>query len=212
MAQSTGTNLHASFLLFLAAALLLAITPGPGIFYVAARTLAGGRGEGVASVGGNALGGMVHVLAGALGVSALVMASANAFTLLKFAGALYLIWLGIKTFRDARVAAPLEETATGVRKAFIDGIAVEAFNPKTAAFFLAFIPQFIDPAHGIAAQFVLLGTLSVLLNSSVDAIVVLTASRARASLSNRPHIVRRLRQSSGIAMCGLGIGLALAKR
>jgi threonine/homoserine/homoserine lactone efflux protein len=204
--------MHASFLLFLVAALILAITPGPGIFYVAARTLAGGRGEGMASVAGNGLGGMVHVLAGALGVSALVMASAEGFTLLKFAGALYLIWLGIKTFRDAKAAAPLEESATGVRKAFVDGIAVETFNPKTAAFFLAFIPQFIDPAHGIAAQFALLGTLSVLLNSSVDAIVVLTAARARSSLSNRPHIVRRLRQASGVAMCSLGVGLALAKR
>jgi threonine/homoserine/homoserine lactone efflux protein len=204
--------MHASSTLFLAAALLLAVTPGPGIFYVAARTLAGGRGEGMASVAGNALGGMVHVFAGALGVSALVMASAEAFTVLKYAGALYLVWLGIKTFRDARLAAPLKETATGTSKAFRDGVAVEAFNPKTAAFFLAFIPQFIDPAHGIALQFVVLGTLSVLFNSSVDAVVVLTASRARASLSNRPHIVRRLRQSSGVAMCGLGVGLALAKR
>ena len=204
--------MHASLVLFLAAALLLAVTPGPGIFYVAARTLAGGRGEGMASVGGNALGGMVHVFAGALGVSALVMASAEAFTVLKYAGALYLVWLGVKTFRDARLAAPLEEAATGTRKAFVDGVAVEAFNPKTAAFFLAFIPQFIDPAHGIALQFVMLGSLSVTLNSTVDAVVVLTASRARSSLSNRPHIVRRLRQSSGVAMCGLGVGLALAKR
>jgi threonine/homoserine/homoserine lactone efflux protein len=201
-----------SFLLFFAAALLLAVTPGPGIFYVAARTLAGGRSEGFASVAGNALGGMVHVIAGALGVSALVMASANAFTVLKFAGALYLVWLGIKTFRDARNAAPLEESATGARKAFIDGIAVEAFNPKTAAFFLAFIPQFIDPAHGIALQFILLGTTSVFLNSSVDALVVLTAARARTGLTQRPHVIRRLRQSSGLAMCGLGVGLALAKR
>lgn len=201
-----------SFLLFLAAAALLAITPGPGIFYVAARTLAGGRAEGFASVAGNALGGMAHVLAGALGVSALVMASANAFTVLKFAGALYLVWLGIKTFREARVAEPLEESASGTRKAFIDGIAVEAFNPKTAAFFLAFIPQFIDPVHSIAVQFMLLGAISVFLNSVVDALVVLSASRARHTLIQRPQIVRRLRQSSGVAMCGLGIGLAFTRR
>src|SRR5205814_741873 len=123
--------------------------------------------------------------------SALVMASANAFMVLKFAGALYLVWLGIKTFRDARNAAPLEESATGVRKAFIDGIAVEAFNPKTAAFFLAFIPQFIDPAHSIALQFILLGTTSVFLSSSVDALVVLTAARARAGLTQRPRVIRR---------------------
>jgi threonine/homoserine/homoserine lactone efflux protein len=107
----------------------------------------------------------------------------------------------------------LQEAATPTHdRAFRDGVLVEALNPNTAAFFIAFIPQFIDPAHGIALQFAMLGTLSLLLNSTVDAVVVLTASRARSSLSNRPHIVRRLRQSSGVAMCGLGIGLAFARR
>ena len=88
-----------TFLLFLAAALVVAITPGPGVFYIVARTLAGGRAEGLASSVGLGLGGLVHVFAGALGISALFMASAEAFTLLKMAGALYLIWLGLKTRR-----------------------------------------------------------------------------------------------------------------
>src|SRR5690349_6354849 len=96
-----------SFLLFLAAALLVAITPGPGILYIAARTLAGGRTEGLASSVGLGLGGLVHVIAGAAGLSALVMASAEAFTVLKLAGGVYLIWLGFKTWREARIAQPI---------------------------------------------------------------------------------------------------------
>src|SRR5215467_8895919 len=129
-----------TFLLFLAAALLVAITPGPGIFYIVARTLAGGRTEGLASSLGLGLGGLVHVLGGALGVSALIMTSAEAFTALKIAGAAYLIWLGVKTWREARIVVPAEVLTTGARRTFREGIVVEALNPKTAAFFLAFIP------------------------------------------------------------------------
>jgi len=131
-----------SAFLFLAAALVVAITPGPGIFYIVARTLAGGRTEGLASSVGLGLGGLVHVFAGAVGLSALVMASAKAFTLLKVAGGLYLVWLGIKTWREARVIEPSDVPTTGARRAFREGIVVEALNPKTAAFFLAFIPQY----------------------------------------------------------------------
>src|SRR5690348_8075560 len=144
-------------LIFLAAALPLAITPGPGIFYVAARTLAGGRTEGLASSVGLGLGGLVHVFAGAVGISTLVMASAEAFALLKITGALYLIWLGLKTWRGARVCAPTAVKTTGARRAFREGIVVEALNPKTAAFFLAFIPQFVDASANVAMQFIFLG-------------------------------------------------------
>ena len=140
-----GTN----FPLFLLAALVIAAVPGPGIFYVAARTLSGGKRAGIASTFGTALGGLVHVIAGGLGVSAIILASAELFTALKFAGALYLVWLGIKTFREARDLLPQQAIARSVRKrAFREGVLVEALNPKTAAFFLAFIPQFVDPAGG----------------------------------------------------------------
>src|SRR5947209_5275198 len=101
--------MQTSYLWFLAAASILAITPGPGLFYVAARTLAGGRAEGVASSFGTGLGGLVHVVAGAFGVSAIVLASAELFTALKLLGAMYLVWLGIRTFvtarRDSQAAA-----------------------------------------------------------------------------------------------------------
>jgi threonine/homoserine/homoserine lactone efflux protein len=200
-----------SLLLFLAAALVIAVTPGPGIFYVAARTLSGGRAEGLASILGTALGGMVHVIAGAAGVSALVMASAEAFTLLKLAGAAYLLWLGISTWRgaaDLPEAGPAPQL--GSRKALRDGVAVEALNPKTAAFFLAFLPQFVDPSGSVAAQFLLLGLISVCLNSLADLVVLYLALGLRVTA--RPRLMRRMRQGSGAVLCALGLSLAVAQR
>jgi threonine/homoserine/homoserine lactone efflux protein len=203
------------FALFLAAAIVLAATPGPGIFYVAARTLAGGRAEGLASSFGTGLGGLVHVAAGALGVSAVVLASAELFTLLKLAGAGYLVWMGVRTVLAARREALVLDAsvpAMGVRRAFREGVLVEALNPKTAAFFLAFLPQFVDPAGNVAAQFVLLGVVSVALNTAADVVVAFLAGRLRDGAGTRPGLVRRLREASGATMVALGLGLALAKR
>jgi threonine/homoserine/homoserine lactone efflux protein len=199
--------------LFLLAASALAITPGPGIAYVAARTLAGGRREGIASSFGTALGGSVHILAGALGVSALVLASAEAFTLLKLVGAAYLVWIGIKTIREA--GAPLvtgNTDAAGSARAFRDGIVIEVLNPKTAAFFLAFIPQFISPDGDVLLQFAALGFVVVFLNTAVDVVVAFVAGRARETLVSRPALITRVRQGSGALMCGLGVLLAVARR
>jgi threonine/homoserine/homoserine lactone efflux protein len=201
-----------TYLLFLAAALVVAITPGPGIFYIVARTLAGGRTEGVASSVGLGLGGLVHVISGAVGISALVMASAQAFTLLKIAGALYLVWLGLKTWREARAAQPIEVQTARAPRAFRQGIVVEALNPKTAAFFLAFIPQFVNPSGNVAAQFIVLGLISVALNTSVDLIVTLWAAKARAGLEKRPSLIVRARQTSAAIMCALGVTLLVARR
>jgi threonine/homoserine/homoserine lactone efflux protein len=205
--------------LYVAAALLLAVTPGPGIFYVAARTLAGGRAEGLASSFGTGLGGLVHVLAGSLGVSAILLASAELFTALKLAGAAYLVWIGFRTIqaarRDAAVALAGGPAAPpiGVRRAFREGVLVEALNPKTAAFFLAFVPQFVDPAAGsVALQFLALGGISVALNTAADVVVACAAGGIRAGAAARPGLIRRLREGSGAAMVALGIGLALARR
>lgn len=205
--------------LYFAAALLLAVTPGPGIFYVAARTLAGGRAEGVASSVGTGLGGMAHVVAGSLGVSAIVLASAELFTALKLIGAAYLVWLGFRTFLSARrdASAALQGAGAappiGPRRAFREGVLVEALNPKTAAFFLAFIPQFVDPAAGyVALQFVVLGFVSVALNTLADIVVAFAASGIREGAAARPNLIRRLREASGGAMIALGVGLALARR
>jgi threonine/homoserine/homoserine lactone efflux protein len=203
----------ANLALFSAAALAIAVSPGPGIFYVAARTLAGGRGEGLASSFGTGLGGLVHVAAGAVGVSALVMASAEAFTILKLAGALYLVWIGIKAIREARQPFEAKVTTTGAARAFREGILVEALNPKTAAFFLAFLPQFVDPSAGpVWLQFLLLGLISVVLNTAVDVVVAMLASRARSIAVGRPTLLRRLRTGAGGAIAALGVALLFARR
>jgi threonine/homoserine/homoserine lactone efflux protein len=205
---------HATLALYAAAALLLAVTPGPGLLYVTARSLAGGRAEGIASSFGTALGGFVHVFAGAVGVSALVMASAEAFTLLKLVGAAYLVFIGIQTMRSARASVTLDAApAFGARRAFRDGALIEALNPKTAAFFLAFIPQFLDPAAGsVAWQFVLLGSVSVALNTAADLVAACAAGAARARLAAAPRAIARLRFGSGALICGLGEALAAARR
>jgi threonine/homoserine/homoserine lactone efflux protein len=201
------------FSLFLVAALVVAIVPGPGIFYVAARTLSDGRKVGIASTLGTGIGGLVHVIAGSLGVSAIILAGAQAFAALKFAGALYLIWLGIRAFRDAGDPPIATAKAAGTAQAFREGILVEATNPKTAAFFLAFIPQFLDTAAPHPAlQFVVLGLISVALNTLADLVVVQAASATRAGFMRRPKLFRRLRQSSGLFMIGLGASLLLARR
>ena len=167
--------------LYLAAALVLAVTPGPGIFYVAARALSGGRAEGVTSSLGTGLGGTVHVLGGSLGVSAIVLASAELFTGLKLLGAAYLVWIGLRTAwaarRDASAALGGDAAVSpvGALRAFREGVMVEALNPKTAAFFLAFVPQFVDPSAGhVALQFLVLGFMSVALNTGSFSLWVTT--------------------------------------
>ncbi len=205
----------ATLALFFGAALVLAAMPGPGMFYIAGRTLASGRADGFASCMGSALGGCVHVLAGAAGVSALVMASAAAFATLKLAGGLYLIYLGIQTWRSAAAPALAQEGATSpdALRAFRQGVIVEATNPKMAAFFLAIIPQFIDASRGsVAAQFVTFGLISVVLNTGMAVLVVSATSAMRGRLAGKAHIVCRLRQGSGAILDGLGVSLLLTRR
>ena len=202
-----------SLLLFVLAASVIALSPGPGILYVAARTLADGRSAGLASSLGTGIGGLVHVVAGAVGVSALILASAEAFTILKIVGALYLVWLGIKTAREAGMDVVATTAGIGAGRAFRDGIMVEALNPKTAAFFLAFLPQFVDPASGsVWLQFLALGLVSVTLNTAVDVVVVLMAARARSLALSRLSLLRRLRVGAGVVIAALGVALIFARR
>ena len=198
------------FLLFLAAALVLAITPGPGIFYVLARTLAGGRREGIESSLGTFFGGLFHVFAAALGVSAVLAASAMAFHTVKYAGAAYLVWLGIRMIR-ARNAEMPAQTAAPAQGSFRQGILTEALNPKTALFFLSFIPQFIVAGRGhVFLQFIVLGTISVLLNTIADLVVVFMAAPLERKLKNSVKFRRRQRLASGLGMIGLGAYVAFA--
>jgi len=200
-------------LTFLLAATLLAITPGPGIAYVVARTVAGGKGEGVASCFGTALGGMVHVLAAALGLSLLLAQSALAYSVLKYLGAAYLIYLGIKVLASRAPSTELPGLRrAGARKAFRDGVIVETLNVKTAMFFLAFIPQFVTAGDGSALQFFVLGTTCVVLNTTVDLLIVMAASRFVASGTARAARERLLSRVSGATMLSLGILVAIANR
>ncbi len=196
-----------SFALFFAAALVLALTPGPGIFYVLTRTLAGGRRDGLLSAGGTLLGGMFHVFAAALGVSAILAASAVAFAAVKYAGAAYLVYLGVRMIRSRDLHPDLADAST-LKPAgtFRQGIATEVLNPKTALFFLSFIPQFIHPERGhVFAQFVVLGMISVTLNTSADVGEAFLAGALGDRLRRSTRLIQRQRLASGLAMIGLGV-------
>src|SRR5277367_3868241 len=144
------------FLLFLSAAVILAITPGPGIFYVLARSLRGGAREGVLSAAGTFLGGLAHVVVAAFGLSAILAGSAIAFETVRYAGAAYLIYLGYRMIRNRQEdSAPVDLTGAA-RGTFVQGVMTEVLNPKTALFFLSFIPQFVSVERGqVALQFLL---------------------------------------------------------
>ena len=202
-----------TFLAFLIAAVVLAMTPGPGIAYVVARTVAGGRSEGLASCLGTGLGGLLHVLAAALGLSLLVAQSAIAFNIVKYIGAAYLMYLGVRLLmqkEQAFKATPV--AAQGVRRALFEGVAVEALNVKTALFFLAFLPQFVLPGEPLVPQLVLLGTVCVALNTLVDVIAVFAANCLLRSGVARAARARLMTRLSGVTILGLGAYLALARR
>jgi threonine/homoserine/homoserine lactone efflux protein len=202
-----------SFVAFVIAAVVLAITPGPGIAYVIARTVAGGRSEGLASCFGTGIGGMLHVLAAALGLSLVVAQSAVAFNLVKYLGAAYLVYLGIRLLLRKDEPLTLEPVASqGVRRALFEGIVVEALNVKTALFFLAFLPQFVTASEPLLPQVVLLGGICVALNTLVDVIAVFAANRLLVSGVARAARARLLTRVSGVTMLGLGAYLALARR
>jgi threonine/homoserine/homoserine lactone efflux protein len=205
-------------LLFLTAALLLAIAPGPGMLYVLARSLAGGKREGVLSAIGTFFGGMVHVLAAALGVSVILAKSAAAFATVKYAGAAYLCLLGARMILEARKdrtdelpEATAPRTGTPARNPLWQGVATEVLNPKTALFFLSFIPQFVNRGSGhVFAQFVALGTLSVAMNTTADLLVIALASPLGKRIRSSATFRRRQRTATGAIMIGLGTYLAVS--
>jgi len=203
-----------SFTAFLLAALVLAITPGSGIAYVVARTVAGGRTEGLASCVGTAIGGLVHVLAAAAGLSLIIAQSATAFSVVKYLGAAYLVYLGIKILRSKPPDLSESEAlaALGASRALRDGMVVEALNVKTAMFFLAFLPQFVNSAELILPQVMLLGSICVLLNTLADVLAVFAADRLLDTGLAHAARARLMMSVSGITMIGLGVLLALTRR
>jgi threonine/homoserine/homoserine lactone efflux protein len=211
----------ARFFLFLTAALLLAIAPGPGMLYVLARSLAGGKREGVLSALGTFLGGMVHVLAAALGVSIILAKSAVAFATVKYIGAAYLCFLGVRMILDARkekanasdaIPHDVPRIAKPTRNPLWQGVATEVLNPKTALFFLSFIPQFVNRGGGhVFLQFIALGTISVVMNTTADLMVIALAGPLGERIRSSSTFRRRQRTVTGAIMIGLGTYLATSE-
>jgi threonine/homoserine/homoserine lactone efflux protein len=201
------------FALFLSASLLLAATPGPGMLYVLSRTLAGGKREGIMSSLGTFLGGMVHVVAAAAGLSVVLAASAVAFSAVKFAGAGYLIYLGLKLIFTAKRDLNSDGIAIVPSRGspFFQGVVTEVLNPKTALFFLSFIPQFVSRqgAH-IFAGFLILGLISVALNTLGDLVAVMLAAPVKQLFMRSSLVQIRQRQASGAAMIALGAYVAVS--
>lgn len=208
----------ATLSLFLTAAIVLSITPGPGILYTLARTLHGGKAAGIASALGLFVGGLFHVFAAAIGISSLLMTSAIAFAIVKYVGAAYLIYLGLRTLwsretSSQRTEAELELEPRHHVSVFYQGVITEALNPKTALFFLAFIPQFIDVANGsVFAQFIVLGLLTDLLNLAADLIVIAFANSIGQRLRNSYRLRQGQRIASGCTLIGLGAYVAVAEQ
>ena len=205
-------------LIFLTAAVLLAIAPGPGMLYVLARSLAGGKREGVLSAFGTFLGGMVHVFAAALGVSIILAKSAAAFASVKYLGAAYLCFLGVRMILEARKDTGMADTdATPAlskpeRNPLWQGVATEVLNPKTALFFLSFIPQFVVRGNGhVFLQFIALGTISVVMNTTADLIVIALAGPLGQKIRSSATFRRRQRTVTGAIMIGLGTYLATSE-
>jgi threonine/homoserine/homoserine lactone efflux protein len=201
-----------TFLLFAAASLAFLAIPGPSVFYIVTRSLAQGRRAGVASMLGVQAGGLVHVVAAAVGVSALIASSATAFTIVKYAGAAYLVLLGLRKLllRDADEPEPEPHGPVTTRRLFWQGMVVNILNPKTALFFLAFLPQFVDPTAPVAPQMLVLGTMLVGLGVLSDGTYALLAAGAGRKLRETARTRRLLDRVSGGVFVSLGLVAALA--
>jgi threonine/homoserine/homoserine lactone efflux protein len=199
---------------FVGAAVLLLVTPGPVVLFVTARSLDQGRVSGLVSVLGVHLASMLHVAAAAIGLSALLVSSAEAFTIVKLAGAGYLIYLGVKRLMEKRRAAELPQVARErLSRLFWQGFMVNLLNPKTALFFLAFLPQFVDPAHGsVAAQIMVLGAIFMVLGMLSDSLYALAAGSMRGWVLRRPKALTAERYISAATYMGLGLLTAFARR
>jgi threonine/homoserine/homoserine lactone efflux protein len=195
---------------FAVAALALLAIPGPAVLYVVVQSAEQGRRAGLASVAGIHLGTLVHVVGATVGLSALIVASAVAFSVVKYAGAAYLVYLGVRKLleRDGRVV--FERRTESLRRAFARGVVVNVLNPKTALFFLAFLPQFIDADRGaVWSQALALGLVFVGLGLVSDSLYALAAGSAAGILRRRRRVMR---YGSGLVYIGLGATAALAKR
>jgi threonine/homoserine/homoserine lactone efflux protein len=204
------------WLVFLAAAFALNISPGPDIAYIVSNTVARGRRHGFAASWGVCSGSVVHVLAAAFGLSAILAASALAFSAIKWAGAAYLIYLGIRALLSAGAQFAIDADRRGRNSAvaiYRQGFMIDLLNPKVAVFFMAFLPQFADPALGhVPAQLIMHGALVIAVGVVVEAGIVLVASRFTETLRRSPRIGLWLDRVLGTVLVSLGLRLALQQR
>jgi threonine/homoserine/homoserine lactone efflux protein len=210
----------ANLYLFIGASLVMLITPGPAVMYIVARSLEQGRKAGLLSVLGIQLGVVVHILAAALGLSTLMMTSALAYSAVKYAGAAYLIYLGLSKLLqrgavgaapEATGAASMTPAPSALSKVFWQGTVVAILNPKTALFFLAFLPQFVNPANGwVTGQIIGLGLLFAFMATITDGTWALVAGSSRGLLLNSPRYVRSERYVAGSVLIGLGLTAAFS--
>jgi threonine/homoserine/homoserine lactone efflux protein len=200
----------ATLLVFALAGLALVAVPGPNLIYIATRSVSQGRRHGIVSALGVELGTLIHIAAATVGLSALIASSALAFDVVKYAGAAYLIWLGIRTMRtrDADLLAATAKPAP-LRRTFAEGVVVNVLNPKVALFFLAFLPQFVDPEKAAAPQIAVLGLVLFALGTTMDFLWAFGAAALRGTLQRRPAYVARQRFVTGGIYVALGAGAAL---
>ena len=195
-------------LLFLIAAFVLLITPGPAVFYIVARSVQQGSWAGIVSAAGVVTGGFIHVMAGTVGLSALVLSSPIAFATVKYLGALYLIYLGFRAFfKENRVGdLNLRLKSIQLGRVYRDGLIVNLFNPKTILFFIAFLPQFVDSTRGNPGmQFLLLGTIMVSMGLVTDSIYAAVAGKASQWLRKSNNRLSYHQWFAGTVYLGLGI-------
>jgi threonine/homoserine/homoserine lactone efflux protein len=203
---------HSSLLLFVTGAALLLVIPGPAVTYVVSRSIGHGRAAGLVSVTGIVVGTLLHVTAATLGLSALLASSALAFQFIKYLGAAYLIYLGIRTLR--RDDSQLLQAANGERRLlriFVQGVLVNLLNPKTALFFLAFLPQFVDPSLGHPSlQIFQLGVLFALMGWISDSLWAVLAGTVAERFRSSVRLRRAQRNVSGGALIALGLASAFS--
>jgi threonine/homoserine/homoserine lactone efflux protein len=201
--------------LFTLAAVTLLVIPGPSVLYIVTRSVDQGRAAGLASVGGIHVGTLVHVAAAALGLSALLVSSATAYNAVRWVGAAYLVWLGVRRLlardEDVLPGAAGRPLRLGLRRTFAQGIVVNVLNPKTALFFFAFLPQFVDPSRGsVPFQVIVFGVAFVLLGLLSDGAYAVLAATGAGWLRRRPGVARTSRLVSGGVLISLGVTTALA--
>ncbi|HPF45721.1 MAG: LysE family translocator [Alphaproteobacteria bacterium] len=200
---------------FFIAAVIFALIPGPAILYTAAQTMSKGKRGGAYAAFGIHIGGLVHIIAAAAGLSAIFIHAPLAYMTLKICGALYLVWLGIGIIRGKLDVGELPHVKSSMsKKVFFDSMMVEVLNPKVIIFYIAFLPQFVDPTapYPLWLQFIILGTIDNILFSLVDIAVIFLTAKVINGLKRSQKTQKVMRWVSGSTLMGLGVNLAISEK